>query len=195
MIGRNGSGKSTLLAIMAGLLKPDSGTVQMNGSPLSAARIGYVPQQDSLFEELTVKDNILFRAAGANLSARKAAEADCVRLLDLHSIWKKKVRNLSGGMRRRVAIAASLIHSPDLILLDEPFSGLDLVQKQELLAHLCQLKQQGKTILYATHNTDEIVPPADAMIALQHGQTTVLDIRNMDPAEIRSTVMQILRQE
>jgi len=147
IVGRNGAGKSTLLSILAGFVKADKGTASINKK-----EVGFIPQADSLFEDLTVKDNINF---WANISNTKNSH-DLIKLFGIDEYLKKKVRELSGGMKKRVAICTALLHDPKIIIMDEPFSGLDMFYKNELLQMIAKLKEMGKCIIYTSHNTDEI---------------------------------------
>jgi ABC-2 type transport system ATP-binding protein len=160
IVGQNGSGKSTLMQILAGVKAPDLGEVTLSGIPIrnreAARAIGFVSQSDCLFEHLSVKDNIKFWASAAGVSLKSPAAEYFMRLLGISSFWKQKVCTLSGGQRRRVAICAALAHDPACILLDEPFTGLDLVAKDDLFKTLDALCASGKTIIYTTHNIDEI---------------------------------------
>ena len=147
IVGRNGAGKSTFLSILSGILKPDTGIIE------TKSKIGFIPQQDILFEELTTKDNINFW-----LKASKNNWESISPFLNMFGIdIKKKIKNLSGGMKKSVAICCGLIGNPDIIIMDEPFSGLDAVYKNSLLKSMEELKNQGKTLIYTSHNIDEIV--------------------------------------
>jgi len=175
IIGPNGSGKSTLLSVMAGLLRPDGGTVYYQGKAFSENRgalrqIGFVPQQDSLFADLSVKDNLSFWAAASNVPLSRALNLAVVQQLELGPMLRKRVKHLSGGMRRRVAIAAALVSEPLLLILDEPFAGLDLFHKSQLTQRLRQLRESGVTIIYTSHNADEIVLLSDTMYLLHKGK-------------------------
>jgi len=160
LVGQNGSGKSTLLQIMSGMMSADSGEVLLNGKSVhsreAARNIGYVPQADNLFEHLSAGDNLAFWGAAAGVKRNDSAVASFTRLFAIDAFKKQKVCTLSGGQRRRVAICMALLHNPACLLLDEPFTGLDLVVKDELFATLDELCRAGKTILYTTHNIDEI---------------------------------------
>ena len=172
IVGRNGSGKSTLLQILAGMLAPDCGGAVLLGDQMRssayARNIGYVAQADSLFGHLSARDNIAFYASAAGLSMSASGVAHFTQLLGIDPFLKQRVSTLSGGQRRRVAICVSLLHDPACLLLDEPFSGLDLVVKDELFRSLEELRRAGKIILYTTHNIDEIFTPAK-LIALCGG--------------------------
>ncbi|WRS28778.1 ABC transporter ATP-binding protein [Oscillospiraceae bacterium MB08-C2-2] len=174
IVGPNGSGKSTLLSILAGLLRPDSGRVLFGGKPLkpigSGRQIGFVPQKDSLFEELTVADNLAFWSAAAKVSLREALARPSVTQLELKPMLKKRVGALSGGMRQRISLAVGLLANPTLLILDEPFAGLDLFFKRQLITHLTELRKDGVTILYTSHNADEIAALCDRVFLLMNGK-------------------------
>lgn len=175
VVGKNGSGKSTLLSIIAGVLKPSGGEVLLDGKNIIhqkrlAKKIGFVPQYNSLFEDLTVKENVKFWASASKIHLKNISENYFVKLLDLSEFQNKKVKNLSGGMKRRLTICASLIQDPEIIILDEPFAGLDLFYKSELIQYLKKLKDVGKTIIYTSHGTDEIADLSDFMYVINNGE-------------------------
>jgi ABC-type multidrug transport system ATPase subunit len=156
--GPNGSGKSTTLSLIAGILKPDSGSIHADG------RIGYVPQGTALFEDMTVLDNLRFFAS-------EAGERIPDRLpLGVGSFLKKKVSSLSGGMKKRVSIAVALLGNPMILLFDEPVEGLDLIFRDELSTMIRNLRTNGRTILYAGHETAEYADFYDRMIFLGRGK-------------------------
>ena len=175
IIGKNGCGKSTLLAVAATVLRPDSGRVLLDGqdpstSPALRRTIGYLAQGDSLFEELSVGDNLRFWGSAAGLDRHAVTASPFVELLGLDAFWSKRVSRLSGGMRRRTAICAALLGDPSYILLDEPFSGLDMLYRQELSGFLCKMRDMGKTIIYTTHSPEELAGLGDTALLLQGGQ-------------------------
>lgn len=176
IIGPNGSGKSTLLSIIVGVLKPNSGTVSLEGE------IGYVPQDNALMEELTVRDNLEFWCAANDRKIEQVLnESSFILALGIHPMLKQKVKNLSGGMKKRVNIAIALIHNPDFIILDEPCSALDIIYKNEVVSYLMKLKEEGKTILYTSHSGDEIERLCDKVCILKEGnvvrEETVVALR------------------
>ncbi|WP_308436502.1 ABC transporter ATP-binding protein [Virgibacillus salexigens] len=162
LVGENGAGKSTLLRVLATLQKPKSGTVQLNNFTYLADKnkirrlIGFVPQEIAIWDEFTVKENMLFFE---KLSWKKRSESElrqfCLEMnLDQ---WNKPVKTLSGGMKRKLNMAISLIHDPYLILLDEPTVGIDLKSKKEIKNYLHDLaNNKGKVIVYTSHDMDEI---------------------------------------
>lgn len=142
--GENGSGKSTLLSIIAGLLLPDLGQVTVEG------KIGYVPQETALFDNLSIKDNLRFWASAYGVSLK---EAEAFTLgLDL----KKKVRYLSGGMKKRLSIALAGLHRPDWLIMDEPSAALDIAFKGELAKMIEEAKTQARGVIFTSHQPDEL---------------------------------------
>nr|WP_106781923.1 ABC transporter ATP-binding protein [Lysinibacillus timonensis] len=172
LVGENGAGKSTLLNILATIVKPSSGHIQLGdyiyGTHTDAIRkmIGYVPQELSIWEEFTVEQNMLFFE---KLSWKKRTKEECRKLcLDMQlTQWKESVKSLSGGMKRKLNIAISLLHDPKLILLDEPTVGIDMKSKNEIGKYLVKLaKEQGKIILYTSHDMNELTTFCDSLYAI-----------------------------
>lgn len=147
--GANGSGKSTALAIAAGILTPDEGTVEADG------KIGYLPQSNALFSDMTVLANLRFfaRLAGKKLDAELP--------LGLDELKNTRVSKLSGGQKKRLSIACTLISEPDILLLDEPCSGLDKDWQEKFLSIVAEKKAQGCCIIYVGHNPEEYSSFAD----------------------------------
>ncbi len=174
-----------MLSIIASVLKPDkrSGGVFINGTNVfndSSLRkkIGFVTQDNDLFDDLTVKDNIDFWASAAGVGSKAVFSSYFVKLLDLNEFYNKRIKALSGGMKRRVAICCALVNDPSLIILDEPFTGLDLYYKNELIEYLTRLKNIGKTIIYTSHGSDEIMRLSDVVYIISGGI-----IKNSLPAQ------------
>lgn len=161
LVGENGAGKSTLLNILATVIPPTDGQILLHNTTytnVTAIRqqIGYVPQELSIWEELSVADNMRFFSA---LSWKKISLEQCRQICQKMQLtqWEEKVANLSGGMKRKLNLAISLIHDPQLILLDEPTVGIDMRSKEEIGHYLVRLaKQQGKIIIYTSHDMNEI---------------------------------------
>ena len=164
ILGRNGVGKSTLLTLLAGLSKPESGSIDTVGV------IGFVPQHDMLFETLSVKDNLQFWLRANKQSWETIAPY--VTMFGIDTYLKKRISKLSGGMKKAVAICCGLSHAPDILIMDEPFAGLDVVYKETLLQLVSELKAQGKTIIYTSHSVDEIIGTDSHIYALANGQLT-----------------------
>ena len=161
-LGPNGSGKSTTLRMLCGLLRPSDGHAEVFGmSVVKEAeairrRLGYMPQKFSLWDDLTVEENLRFigrmYGLGENLKARIEAQLDTYWLKDLRT---QRAGSMSGGQRQRLALAAATLHSPELLLLDEPTSAVDPQSRRDFWERLFELAEHGATILVSTHYMDE----------------------------------------
>ena len=174
IVGRNGCGKSTLLRILAGVQPADTGMIQYFGTPIGRSAsvcrkfCGYVPQENPLFEELSVKDNLKFWSRG-----EKKNLEHMIQQFELEDIMCVKVQKLSGGMKRRLAIACALLELPPIILLDEPTAALDIYYKNSTLAWMQKYRKMNGTIIMASHEEQEIVF-ADRCLMLHEGKMTEL---------------------
>jgi ABC-2 type transport system ATP-binding protein len=180
LFGPNGSGKSTLLDILALAIRPSTGSILFHGedvlSRVGQVRplIGYVPQDIALFEELTVMDNLL---CWSRLPARqtRARVAEIAGALCLGDISGQKVATLSGGMKRRVNLGVALLGSPSLLVLDEPFAGVDLDHRGIMQTLLRQLTGLGVSQVISSHSLEDILPLADKIMVLREGHVLFYD--------------------
>jgi len=177
IVGRNGAGKSTFLSILAGYLRPECGQVSIDKK-----NAAFCPQDDNLFDELTVKDNLLFwaRACESSGSFNNEPAPNLAELFEVETYIHKKVRHLSGGMKKCVAIICALSNNADVLILDEPFSGLDIFYKNTLLSAFRRLKASGKCIIYTSHNLDEIMGLDNKVYTLTNGKLTYMDTLEKD---------------
>lgn len=165
LVGANAAGKTTLLTIAAGLKKADSGRVKLDGS------VGFIPQESALLEDLSVRENLMLWYAACGRSNREIfGPASVERKLGLEKFSKKQVKTLSGGYRKRTDFACALAKNPDYLLMDEPFTALDLTSRIEITAMLRELRDQGKGILFSSHDPDAIAGAADCAAVLQGGK-------------------------
>ncbi len=179
LIGRSGSGKSTLLHIVAGLLKPRSGAVWIGGQRVTKPSSNWVMmfQSPSLFPWMTVAQNtgLGLRYAGKRAGS-EARVAEVLGLVDLGEFAERNVQDLSGGQQQRVALARSIAPQPELLLLDEPFSALDIFTRRALQNDVRQIAQRlGLTIILVTHDVSEAVQMSDRSVLLAEGGTIVAD--------------------
>lgn len=160
ILGANGCGKSTLLSILAGIQTADSGTILINGTVAdkksSAALIGYVPQECPLMEELNALDNLKLWYCNSPFSLEQELEQGFLAILGIPDFLKVPVKNMSGGMKKRLSIGCAVAKNPSILLLDEPGAALDLICKERIEVYIKNLKKQGKIILLATHEEREI---------------------------------------
>lgn len=171
LVGENGAGKSTLLHILATIIKPTSGHFSIDGEPNSKPanirkKIGFVPQDVALWEDFTVKENMQFfeKLSWKRKSIHQLK--DLCEAMHLHA-WDVRVDALSGGMKRKLNMAISLIHDPPILLLDEPTVGIDLKSKKEIAEYLTHMAiTKEKTILYISHDMDEITSICNRVISI-----------------------------
>jgi ABC-2 type transport system ATP-binding protein len=183
LLGPNGAGKTTTVSIIAGLLTPDRGDVLVAGRRLagdtdpSKRRIGLVPQDLALYDELSARANLRFFGALYNLSgaALTKAIATAVELVGLADRAGDRVKTFSGGMKRRLNLAAGLLHDPDILLLDEPTVGVDPQSRNAIFDNLEVLKGRGKALLYTTHYMEEAERLADRIVVIDHGKVVAND--------------------
>jgi ABC-2 type transport system ATP-binding protein len=177
LLGPNGAGKSTTISLLTGLLTPDAGTISIAGSPDprradARARLGVVPQSLAIYEELTGRENLhffgrLYGLQGGDLKKKTDQTLDFVGLTDrAHSL----VSAYSGGMKRRLNMAAALLHDPQVLLFDEPTVGMDPQSRNLLFERIEALKAQGRTILYTTHYMEEAERLCDRVAIIDHGR-------------------------
>jgi ABC-2 type transport system ATP-binding protein len=178
LLGPNGAGKTTTVSMIGGLVRPDEGEVRIAGRPMRSDTdpakrgIGLVPQDMGLFEEMPARENLrLFGALyGMNGAGLKRAIAEALDLVGLTDRSKDRVKDFSGGMKRRLNLAASLLHDPQLLLLDEPTVGVDPQSRNAIFDNLEVLKKRGKTLLYTTHYMEEAERLCDRLVIIDHGK-------------------------
>jgi len=183
LLGPNGAGKTTTISMIVGLVRPDAGEVLIDGSPLRGdtdpvkRKIGLVPQDMALFDELSALDNLQFFGALYNLTGAplKAAIGNALDLVGLADRVRDKVKGFSGGMKRRLNLAAALLHDPQILLLDEPTVGVDPQSRNAIFDNLETLKKRGKTLIYTTHYMEEAERLCDRIIIIDHGRVIADD--------------------
>ncbi len=178
LLGPNGSGKTSSIRMMIGITVPDSGSVSLFNQPFDRkqlARVGYLPEERGLYKKMKVMDQLVFLGQLHGLDAATAsrrAHVWCERM-EISETIEKKTEELSKGMQQKIQFIAALLHEPDLVIMDEPFSGLDPVNATLLQDTLLDLRKEGKAILFSTHRMDQVEKMCDE-IALIHRGNLVL---------------------
>ena len=178
LLGPNGAGKTSTIRMMIGIMLPDSGSVKMFGSPFdrkALARIGYLPEERGLYKKMKVLGQLVLfgelhglDAAEAESRARRWAQR-----LEIADWLEKKAEELSKGMQQKIQFIATLLHDPEFIIMDEPFSGLDPVNTTLLKDVLLELKNAGKTILFSSHRMDQVEKLCDSICLINHGRAVL----------------------
>lgn len=177
LLGPNGSGKTTTISLLAGILSADAGSVMLAGEPITTsstnakAAIGLVPQEIALYQDLTSTENLRFfgRLQGLEGKALKNRIDAVLEIVGLRDRASDRLQELSGGMKRRVNIAAGLLHEPKLLVLDEPTVGVDPQSRNQILASVEALGGEGLSVLYTTHYMEEAERLCDRVGVLDHG--------------------------
>jgi ABC-2 type transport system ATP-binding protein len=175
LLGPNGSGKTSSIRMMIGITVPDSGTVELFGQAFDRKllqRVGYLPEERGLYKKMKVIDQLIFLGQLHGLdvgTATKRAHSWCERM-EITEAIPKRTEELSKGMQQKIQFIATLLHDPDLIIMDEPFSGLDPLNATLLMDTLLDLRKQGRTILFSTHRMDQVEKLCDAICLISRGK-------------------------
>jgi len=179
LLGPNGAGKTSLIRIITQITAPDSGEVIFNGQRLNAShisQIGYLPEERGLYKKMEIGEQVMYLARLKGMSSAEATKR--VRFwfekLEMGSWWNKKVEDLSKGMQQKVQFVATVLHEPELIILDEPFSGFDPVNADIIKNEILELNKQGATFIFSTHRMESVEELCDS-IALIHHSKKILD--------------------
>jgi ABC-2 type transport system ATP-binding protein len=179
LLGPNGAGKTSLIRIVNQITAPDSGEVYFNGEKLNQShinRIGYLPEERGLYKKMEIGEQMIYLARLKGLSRDEATKRLKVwfEKLGMETWWKKKVEELSKGMQQKAQFVATVLHEPDLLILDEPFTGFDPVNAELIKDEILELNKKGATILFSTHRMESVEELCDS-IALLHLSHKILD--------------------
>ena len=175
LLGPNGAGKTTLIRMINNIIKPDSGTILFDGKPLSAsdvARIGYLPEERGLYRKMKVGEHAIYlaRLKGLSSSEAKRKLESWFEKFGIMPWWDKRVEELSKGMQQKVQFVCTVLHEPELLIFDEPFSGFDPVNAELLKSEIIALRERGSTLIFSTHNMQSVEELCDdiALINQSH---------------------------
>lgn len=175
LLGPNGSGKTSSIRMMIGMTVPDSGNVKLFGQPFDRKllnRVGYLPEERGLYKKMKALDQLTFLGQLHGMdetTARRRARDWCERI-QITEAMEKKTEELSKGMQQKIQFIAALLHEPELVIMDEPFSGLDPVNAELLMSTLTDLRAQGRTVLFSTHRMDQVEKLCDAIALIYQGK-------------------------
>ncbi|MBQ7690158.1 MAG: ATP-binding cassette domain-containing protein [Muribaculaceae bacterium] len=178
LLGPNGAGKTSLIRIINLITRPDSGTVTLDGHPIvedDVRNIGYLPEERGLYKKMKVGDQIVYLARLKGM-AKADAQREMLEWLERFDLgeWRnKKLEALSKGMQQKVQFIATVIHHPRLLIFDEPFSGFDPVNADQLKAEILRLNEQGSTILFSTHNMESVEAVCERITLINHSQVVL----------------------
>lgn len=198
LLGPNGAGKTTLIRIINNITAPDSGEVLLNGKPLNAndtARMGYLPEERGLYKKMKVGEQALYLCQLKGLSKPDALKRlkYWFEKFEIENWWDKKVEELSKGMAQKVQFITTVLHQPELLIFDEPFSGFDPVNADLLKREILELRDNGATIIFSTHNMESVEAICDDISLINHSrvvlQGSVSDIQQQFKENIYSALI------
>jgi ABC-2 type transport system ATP-binding protein len=178
IMGKSGTGKTTLLRLLVGFLKPDQGLIYYKGKELKdnlkflQSEVGFLTQEDCFYDELTVLENLYYFGRMFNVK-KNNIKISSERLLSFLKLSEKKdtlVQHLSGGMKRRLDFACAMIHNPEIIIMDEPTTGLDPILRREFWRYIRFMKHMGKTIIFSSHQLEELESLCDSVVIIDDGK-------------------------
>jgi len=217
LLGPNGAGKTTLLRMITGIFYPDSGSITFDGRPFEPAndiiKIGYMPEERGLYKKMKIGEQALYLAQLKGLSRADAMQKIkfWFKRLEMESWWNKKVEDLSKGMSQKLQFVTTVLHEPKLIILDEPFSGLDPVNANLIKDEIYGLAQRGSTVIFSTHRMEQVEEICDHIVLVNLGKKildgTVADVKQQFkenkfsiklagiPASVEDGAYQIINQQ
>lgn len=197
LLGPNGSGKTTSIRIILDIYQPEHGEITILGGPMTEEKlnhIGYLPEERGLYQDVEVARNLTYLATLKNMTKEQIDQKlpAWLERFDLSEHQKKKTKELSKGMQQKAQLIAALIHDPEIIIIDEPFSALDPVNTQLVKDLLIELRDQGKTIIMCTHQMNQVEKLCDRLVLIDHG--TVLLEGSLKEVQQRFASNQVLIQ-
>jgi ABC-2 type transport system ATP-binding protein len=176
LLGPNGAGKTTLLRMITGIFYPDGGTITLDGKPFNPiediSKIGYMPEERGMYKKMKIGEQALYLAQLKGLSKADATERIkyWFRKLEMETWWNKKVEDLSKGMSQKLQFVVTVLHEPKLIILDEPFSGLDPLNANLIKEEIYGLAKKGSTIIFSTHRMEQVEEICDHIVLVNLGK-------------------------
>lgn len=186
MLGPNGAGKTSLIRMITTITAPDAGQIFFHGEPLSGyhpTQIGYLPEERGLYKQMYVGEQLVYlaRLKGLNRATAESRAKEWLAKFELETQWNKKVEELSKGMQQQVQFIATVLHDPKLLILDEPFSGLDPVNATRMRTEILRLHHQGTGVIFSTHRMEQVEELCEFIVLINHGK----NILNGKVSEIR----------
>jgi ABC-2 type transport system ATP-binding protein len=187
LLGPNGAGKTSLIRMMTTITSIDEGQILFNGVPLngkSPQYIGYMPEERGLYKKMKVGEQLLYLAQLKGMSKKEANEKICfwMERFEIMDWWSKEINELSKGMQQKIQFISTVVHEPELLILDEPFSGLDPINTNLIKSEIFRLKEKGTTIIFSTHRMEQVEEICEEIMLVNKGNTVlggnIQDIRN-----------------
>jgi ABC-2 type transport system ATP-binding protein len=197
-LGTNGAGKTTTMRMILDIIRPDAGSITWNGTPtaeIARSRFGYLPEERGLYPKMQVEAQLLFLAQlyGADLTQARATLDEWLERLNITENRHKQIDQLSKGNQQKIQFLAAIIHDPDILILDEPFSGLDPVNAEQMKQAFLEMRDRGKTLIFSTHQLDDAQELCHDVVIINRGKVLiagqVLEVRkSMDRQVVRMSL-------
>lgn len=196
LLGPNGAGKTSLIRIINQITAPDSGKVYFNGEPLHPShveRIGYLPEERGLYKKMKVGEQLLYLAQLKGMSKQHATEQlrHWFIKFDIKDWWNKPVEDLSKGMQQKTQFISTIVHQPELLILDEPFSGFDPINANLLKDEILFLKEQGTSIIFSTHRMDSVEELCDQIALINHAEVVLQGEKSQIQQDFKKNEFQV----
>lgn len=178
LLGPNGAGKTSLIRMITTITRPDEGSIILNGEPLNSkhpTQIGYLPEERGLYKKMKIGEHLLYLGQLKGLSKKVATSYahEWLQRLDLDSRWNENVENLSKGLQQQIQFIATVIHKPPLLILDEPFSGLDPINTNRLKDEIRRLNKEGTSIIFSTHRMEQVEEICEYIALVNQGENVL----------------------
>ncbi len=178
LLGPNGAGKTSLIRMITAITQPDSGRIYFRGELLSShhpSQIGYLPEERGLYKKMFVGEHLIYlgRLKGMEKTAAEQAARSWLEIFELQATWKQKVEELSKGMQQQVQFIATVMHEPQLLILDEPFSGLDPINTNRLKTEIRRLNAGGTSIIFSTHRMEQVEEICEEIVLIHQGSAVL----------------------
>jgi ABC-2 type transport system ATP-binding protein len=175
LLGPNGAGKTSLIRMITQITMPDSGSIFLHGRALreeDTSRMGYMPEERGLYKQMKIGEHLIYLGELRGLSRKDATHRvrEWFEKFDIAGWWNKKVDQLSKGMQQKVQFIATVLHDPELLILDEPFSGLDPINAELITQEIFRMKTSGKTVIFSTHRMEQVEQICDSIALIHHGR-------------------------
>jgi ABC-2 type transport system ATP-binding protein len=196
LIGPNGAGKSSTIKMILDFMRPDSGEIEILGQPMAEAtkdRIGYLPEEKGLYKKLPALDQIIYLASLKGMDRAAAGERayELLRRTGMYESRRKKIKEMSKGMGQMIQLIVTIVHDPELIFLDEPFSGLDPVNTELLKNVVGELRDEGKAIVLSTHQMNQVEALCDRVLMINHGSAVLYGSMQEIRAKFRKKTLMV----
>lgn len=196
LLGPNGAGKTSIIRMITHITKPDSGTITLDGESIYSRhpeKIGYMPEERGLYKKMKVGEQLIYLAQLKGLSAKEARRRieQWMEKFEIDDWWDKKVEELSKGMQQKIQFIATVVHEPTLLILDEPFSGLDPINTNLIKSEIDHLNKRGTSVIFSTHRMEQVEAICKHIVLINNGQNVLEGKMDAIKEQFKENVYQV----